>query len=360
VKRIQALGRALLMGLIRLFFSPAPVPAPRIDAGAIRRVLVVRTDTRVGNVLLTTPLVRALRRGLPQARLDWLVASGKQVLVEGLADRLIPFDKKQFFRAPLRFWRSLGQLRLERYDLVIEAGHWHTFSFTSLWLARWTGAPIRVGHARGLADHFLTHPVEKDPAVVRDVASKLELLAPLGLAPAGEELETTVDRAPQVGLEADSIVALAEGRQVVALNPGARKPDHRWPARAFGELARRLRDELGVTPLVLWGPGEEPIARAVVEASCGAALYAPSTDLPLLAALFRRSAVVVTNDTGPMHLAVASGAPVVATLVADDGARWSHAGRFVGVAVKEGTPEEVERVAAAVAGLLGAKERALA
>jgi len=342
VSALRALGRALLLFLIRLLYWPAG-PGDLGPLAAIRKVLVVRTDSRVGNVLLTTPLVRALRRGLPGARVDFLVAAGKEALVEGLADRVLPFRKKDFFQAPWRFWTFLRALRVERYDVVVEAGHWHTFSFTSLWLARATRGRVRIGHARAPSERFLTHEVRHDPANVREVQAKLELLGPLGLPAAGEELETTVDRAEGAGGPAREIAAQAGGRSVVALNPGARKPDHRWPAQGFGALAARLAAD-GVYPVVLWGPGEEAIAAAVVEGSGGGARLAPRTNLAQLAAVFRHAAVVVTNDTGPMHLAVATGRPVVAVLLADDGARWSHADRFTGVAVREASAGEVGQV----------------
>ena len=348
---LRSAGRAVLLWLVRVLYpAPQGAPAP-VDPGTIRKLLVIRIDTRVGNVLLTTPLLRALRASLPSARVDFLVAEGKQALVEGLADRVVGFGKKDFFRAPLRFWRRVLALRKERYDVAIEAGHWHAFSFTSLWLARFTRAPVRVGHSRGLAERFLTHAVSKDEASEREVPAKLELLGPLGLRPDGEALDTTVDRDPSVARRAEAILAGCGGA-AAALNPGGRKADHRWPPSAFGRLARRIREELGLCPLVLWGPGEEAIAAEVVAASGGAALLAPPTDLALLAGVFRRSALVVTNDTGPMHLAAAAGAKVLAVMLSADGARWSHALRFEGVAARDGSAAEVERVLAAARRLL--------
>lgn len=347
---LRALGRAVLLWLVRLLYSAEP-PRP-VDRATVRRALVIRTDTRVGNVLLTTPLVRALRKGLAPAKVDFLVATGKEGLVQGLADRVLPFQKKDLFQAPWRFWRFLRELRSARYDLVVEASHWHAFSFTSLWLARWTRAPVRIGHARELAERFLTHPVPHDPSHVRDVQAKLELLEPLGLPGDGEELETTVDMNLSLAEKAKQIAAATGHAPLVALNPGSRKPNHRWPARAFGELARRLRADYGLAPVVLWGPGEEALAREVEKASAGAAHLAPPTDLALLAAVFRRSALVVTNDTGPMHLAVATGAPVLAVLMAEDGERWSHQGRFHGESVRDGSPGEVERVVRAAARMI--------
>lgn len=346
----RALGRAVLLWLVRILYPVNPPAA--VDRAAVRRALVLRIDTRVGNVLLTTPLVRALRKGLAPAEVDFMVAAGKEALVEGLAHRVIGFQKKDFFQAPWRFWRFLRELRSAHYDLVVEASHWHALSFTSLWLARWTRAPVRIGHARDLAERFLTNPVAHDPGNIRDVQAKLELLGPLELEGDGEALETTVDMNLSLSERAKQIAAAAGHAPLVALNPGSREADDRWPARAFGELARRLKEDYGLAPLVLWAPGEESFAREVVRAARGAAHLAPPTDLAQLAAVFRRSALVVTNDTGPMHLAVATGAPVLAVLMSEDGARWSNPARFHGEPVREGTPEEVERVVRAAARLL--------
>ncbi|MBI5546348.1 MAG: glycosyltransferase family 9 protein [Deltaproteobacteria bacterium] len=349
---LRGLGRALLLFAIRLLFRAAPKPAPKLDPSRIRRVLVVRTDPRVGNVLLTTPLVRALRQGLPGARVDWLVAAGKENLVAGLADRILPFQKRDLFRAPWRFFAFVLALRREGYDVAIDAGHWHAFSFTSLWATRFSGAPVRIGHRRGLSERFLTHEVEHAVEVEREVPAKLELLRPLGIAAAGEGLDTTVDRDPAARALAQQICGAAPAGPLVGLNPGARKADHRWPPEAFAALAVRLRQEVGATSLVLWGPGEEELARAVASASEGAARLAPPTNLAALAAVFRHCALVVTNDTGPMHLAVACGAPVAAVLLAQDGGRWSHRGRFAGVAVRTASPQDVEKVFEAARWLL--------
>src|SRR5204863_8197568 len=100
----------------------------------------------------------------------------------------------------------------------------------------------------------------------------------------------------------------------------------------FGALARKLARRRGWQPFVFWGPGEEALAREVVLAAGGAAELAPPTDLDQLAAAFRVAALVVTNDTGPMHLAVACGAPVAAIFLDPAGLRWAHPGpRFEAV-----------------------------
>jgi lipopolysaccharide heptosyltransferase I len=96
------------------------------------------------------------------------------------------------------------------------------------------------------------------------------------------------------------------------LNPGAAWPNKRWPPERFGQLARELRARHEIMSVVLWGPGEEALAKAVVEAANGAALLSPKTTIADLVALARGARVMVSGDTGPTHVAAAVGAPLVA------------------------------------------------
>jgi len=186
-----------LLWLIRVVFA-SPDEGRPTDPSRIRRVLVIRTDERVGNLLLTTPLLGALRERLPTVRLGLLCAARLAPAVEGtgLYDDLWPFEKRDLFRRPWAFVAFCLRLRAAGYDMALEAGHWHAFSFTAGMFALWSGARVRVGHRRGEAERLLTHAVEKDPAVAYDAAAKLELLRPLGLAiPACPPLRTELGRA---------------------------------------------------------------------------------------------------------------------------------------------------------------------
>ncbi len=320
---VRSLARRLLVLLARLLLPPRPG-----GGGVPRKVLVIRTDERVGNVLLTIPLLRALRRGLPQAEIVFLHAASKASLVRGLpyADRLVPFEKKLFFRRPWRFFALLTGLRRERFDVVIEAGHYHAFSLTAALLARAIGAGRTVGHDRGDARALLDVVVLAPPGVVHDVSVKLALLAPLGVPPAGLELETPLGADPASREEARAQLAAAGvgGARVLVVNPGARKADRRWAPERYAAAASRLAARFDLAPLVIWGPGEEDLARAVAAAAGPRARIAPPTDLRQLSALLREAALVLTNDTGPMHLAVAAGAPTVAVFLVGDHERWGH------------------------------------
>lgn len=299
-------------------------PTP-LDLRTIHRVLVVRVDDRVGNVLLTTPLMRALREGMPHARLDWLIASKRQHIAEGLflADKLIGWDKA---RSPTALARTLWRLRRTGYDLAIDASHFDAPSTTSALVTRWTGAPVRVGFVRPEAERFFTHPVQVPEDLRYDVAAKLRLLEPLGLPERGWELETTLGMSAEDRANADKLLADAgiEAERFFVVNPGARKLDRRFPPEQLGELIAKVADKTKLTPLVVWGPGEKPLAEQTAQASGGVAKVAPPNDLKLLAALLRKARLLITNDTGPMHLGVACGAPVLALFLQADATRWGH------------------------------------
>jgi heptosyltransferase-1 len=105
--------------------------------------------------------------------------------------------------------------------------------------------------------------------------------------------------------------ALGGERPFALINPGAAWPNKRWPPDRFGEVAAFLRDVRGLPSFVLWGPGEEGLAGAVVERSGGAARVAPATRVTDLVAVCRAASLMVSGDTGPLHIAAAVGTPTV-------------------------------------------------
>jgi heptosyltransferase-3 len=344
LQALRRIGRWILLLPVRLL----PEGKGGAIGGPIRSVLVVRTDDRVGNLLLTTPLLAALRAGLPEARIALLCAERRAAAVDGtgLYDDLWRFEKRDFFRHPLRFAAFCLALRRARYQVAIEAGHSHAFSFTSAALTRWSGATVRIGHGRGLASRFLTHAVAKDHAVIYDAASKLELLRPLGIQAALVPLQTALGRT-----RVEEFRGLM-GRALLVY-PGARKLDHRWGPRPFAEATRGLMAQHGLRAWIAWGPGEEDLAGQIAR-EAGAQML-PSTDLEGLAAAFRAAALVLTNDTGPMHLAVAVGAPTVAVFLTDDADRWASPQPNARAVKARGVPEGrvIADVLEAAAELLG-------
>ena len=140
----------------------------------------------------------------------------------------------------------------------------------------------------------------------------LSMLEALGIKSAGVrfDLPETADSAATIDRFLRAIGFA--GQRFAILNPGAGWPSKIWPAERYGEVAQHLHRAHGIRSIAVWGTQvEAPMAEAILAASDGKAVLAPSTSMLELAALCRRAALFVGSDTGPMHLAVAVGTPTI-------------------------------------------------
>jgi heptosyltransferase-1 len=276
--------------------------------------LIVRLGA-LGDVVHAIPAAAALRRAWPDARIDWLVDARHRVVVDLVAvvDRVIALE------APaLPAWvRAIREVRTARYDVAIDLQG----LIKSAVLARASGAATVLGFST-------THLREKgarpfysrvaEPGGGHVIRQNLRLLEAVGVHEdtVSFPLKTFVSPAA-----AALRVQLGAAARVALINPGAAWPNKRWPPDRFGEVAAFLREACGVVPVVLWGPGEEALAGEVIAAAGGAAVLAPPTGVPDILALARDAVLMVSGDTGPLHLAAAAGTPIVSVFGPTDPAR---------------------------------------
>jgi heptosyltransferase-1 len=269
------------------------------STGRDRESFLVLRLSALGDVIHTIPAVVALREALPEGRFGWVVESAYRELVELVTGvRAIPVSMK-------RWGRSLFASRFEMATARQSIGGFETsIDFQGLVksaaIGALSGARRRYGFDRHairerLALLFTNEHVPIDRA--RHVVDwNLEL--------AGRVAGRTLSH-PRL----DYSRFVAEGPKgfegSVVLLPGAGKALKQWPTGSFRELAGRLARRA----VVVWGPGEEPLARAIVAG--GAAEMAPQTNLRELAHILSVASVVVGSDTGPLHLAAALGTKVV-------------------------------------------------
>jgi lipopolysaccharide heptosyltransferase I len=270
--------------------------------------LIVRLGA-LGDIIHAVPAAAALRRAHPDARIDWLVDARHRPIVDliTVVDRAIVLQ-----RSNASGWLEVTrQLRGVRYDAAIDLQG----LLKSAILARASGALRVVGfsiwHLREkTARPFYTETDRRGRLETDHVVFKnLRLLSAIGVT--GERIEFPLADVESTALEAVR-ATLGGDRPFALINPGAAWPNKRWPAERFGEVAAFIRDIRGLPAFVLWGPGEEGLAGAVVEAAGGAAQIAPRTGLADLVALSRAASLMVSGDTGPLHIAAAVGTPIVA------------------------------------------------
>lgn len=270
----------------------------------LSRILIVRLGS-LGDLVHTLPAVAAIRRAHPAAQIDWLVDAAHRSFLE-----LVPIVSTLVVLGDpsARGWlEARRSMRQQRYDVALD----FQGLLKSAALARLSGARRVIGFERralreGLAAILYTErvAVSEGQHVIR---KNLQLAAAVGAADDAIALPIRSASAPAI----DKCQA-ALGRPYALVNPGAAWPNKRWPPDRLGRVARTLAERHGLAPVVLWGPGETDAANAVVKASGGAARLAPRTTLAELVALARGARLMISGDTGPLHIAAALGVPAVA------------------------------------------------
>jgi ADP-heptose:LPS heptosyltransferase len=305
---------------------------------APRRILVVRLAT-LGDLLMATPALRALRTSFPQAHIGVLATPGSVGALRGLdsVDEVLSFDKHAFDRPVDALGRLATatalsrQLRRGNWDTLVLLHHLTTAfgvaKYAALCLA--SGAPVRVGLDNGRG-WFLTHAAQDRGFGWRhEVDYSLDVVEVLGAArPVAPGLELVIgpeDEAWAAACWAD--LGLAPNEDVVLLGPGsgAFSVARRWMPSHFVEVARALQARQALRPLVVAGvlADEHALARGVASELGPEARVVPPAPTPqALAALLRRGRLLVANDSGPVHLATTVGTPVVAVFGPSNDRAW--------------------------------------
>jgi heptosyltransferase-1 len=286
----------------------------------INSVLIVRLAA-LGDIIHALPVAAALREACPDARIDWLAKAKHRavldlvpvidhlVLVGPAARRNASPAAADTFLGAAGLARAIRTLRSARYDVALDLQGLGK----SAALARLSGARRVIGFpSRHLRERWarLFYTEVSDPSrAVHVIEKNLSVVDAIGIRPAGWSFPLALPASIIVEQARQLLPAGAPGFALV--NPGGGWPNKRWSPDRFGAVAAAIRARRGLPSLVLWGPGEEEQARAVVRASEGAAALAPPTTIGDLFRLVEAARLVVSGDTGPLHMAAALGTPIV-------------------------------------------------
>jgi ADP-heptose:LPS heptosyltransferase len=297
----------------------------RAKGEEVPSILVIRPDA-IGDVVMTGPFLRELRRAYPKAKISLIVGPGTANLVETcphidrvltnrvLTDRLPPLTR--WWHPILRRFVGLSFARRHlwpsRYDMAV-VPRWGEDHFDASILALLSGAPCRVGYSarrptkNSAYDRFYTMVVN-DRSVRHEVERNLHLLS---------ELQTDVhDDALELWLSdedrrfASQVLASSGAESFVALSPGAGSPRRIWPIERYVEVGRWLVDR-GARLVVVGGPGDEGRGEQLRRIGSQAIDLTNRATVRETAAVLAHCSLFCGNDSGPMHLAAAAGVPIV-------------------------------------------------
>lgn len=278
-----------------------------------KNILVVRTD-RIGDVVLTTPVLEALRKAYPTARITMMVTPVTKDIVEGnpSLNEIIVFDKKGKDKGFFNFWRFIHMLRAKKFDLAL---NYHLKARMNLMLFH-AAIPHRIGFKNNKFGFLLTEQY-LDPRTSgrrHEAEYCLDLLKHIGIETPTElhlcvGVKEESERWAEEALEAHGISLM---EKLFAFHPGASCISKRWPPERFAEVADRLAEKHKARILLVGAGDSQLIAREVLLSMKQPVFdFTGKTTVSHLISLLKRCSLLISNDSGPVHLAVGVGTPVI-------------------------------------------------
>jgi len=314
--------------LLQLACAPRAWWGARLPPVAPRRILLLRLE-RIGDLLMVLPAIADLRARVPEAAIDLIVGSWNQSLAEAIpgVTRVETLDAQWLARGPSGIAmpgliRQARRWRGRRYDLAI---NFEPDIRSNVLLAA-SGAAFTAGYASGGGGALLDRALDYDPRAHTTENARRLVAGVMPGSPDNTPLPLRVSDAAR--REAAERLNGDNGGALVGIHVSAGRAVKQWEPARFAEAARQLVASCGAT-IVLTGAAEDAaLVQAVRAQLSGVPVIDVSgeIDLTVLAAILERLDLLITGDTGPMHLAVAVGTPVVAIFGPSDPARYGPRG----------------------------------
>jgi ADP-heptose:LPS heptosyltransferase len=287
-----------------------PLPLTGFNPQAVQKVLLINS-TALGDLLFSTPAIRALKETFPDWRLDILVNPGYAALVRHNPhlENIIPF--------PGRSWRLLplmGELRRNRYDLVVIL---HGNDPEATLLARATGSPYIIGSAGSSLNFVYSEKIVRQDPFEHAIERRLNFVRPLGADIDDKRMQLILPSAELIRAEVLTLRHFGKLPLLVAFHPTGSGRYKWWPQESFAALGNYLQETYGASILIVSGPRDRQEGEALAARLTGPTLVTGDRSLPEVAAFLKQCRLFVGNDSGPLHLALALEVPSIALLGAD-------------------------------------------
>jgi len=347
--RIEQYFKCRYMPWLEKVFGREELSPQDVDFSTVKRILVIRQHDMLGDFILATPVLRALRQKFPQAHIGVVVRNYYTGVVSPhpFVDEAVVFYEHGIEWTPRRlrtFWRQLRN----GWDLTIVLNT-VSHSFTSDLIAHFSRARYVLGSAQrvflGCTRNFFYNLIAPyDEAHMKHQSERnLDIVRHVGVdTDDSSEVMQMLPAERQAARNKLAAAGVEEGKLLIGMHVGAGKVMNRWPVSHFAELARRLHDDFDAQILLFWGANEAGLAEQFLEKINFEPIKGSPGGLRELSAYFANCDMLICNDTGVMHIGAAVGVPLLAIFGPTDPKEWKPIGKnFIALRGENGKIENV-------------------
>jgi ADP-heptose:LPS heptosyltransferase len=327
LKQIEKQIKGFFLKILRLFVKNSSLKKEEVDLSLINKILVVRQDEKMGNLVLLTPFLMALRKAFPQAQITFLASKNFHTLFSDsdLVDEILVLQKKKFIFNPLSLFLFVRKLRNQRFDLAFDLSDEDWVSVNNSMYTYLSKALYRVGYKRENSDLFLNlevpklensqhHAVEMHLDLLRFLIGEVESRNPT-IYPLPENKKIIRDYLAKRNVSSDDFL--------MGINLGGRG-EKRWGKENFLRLADWIKENYDCKIVFVWGPEEKSLVKDLaLEKDM---ILSDIFPVSILAALIERCQLFISSDTGAMHLSCAVGTPTLAIFLDSDAVKYGPRG----------------------------------
>lgn len=332
-RRLQRILKTVLFRMIGFLLRPGQVELP--EPHLIKNIVVVKQDHQLGDMLCTTPLFSALRDNFPHAHITVIAGEKNHRVVDNhpAIDEVIIFQKLDFLSAPSEFLQFYKKIREREYDLGVVPATIST-SVTSDLICRLTGAKYRLGPGKlngeiNPGNFLLNMPVELDWRGKHNhqIERNLAILRTVGLVINQHPISIGITQAAEDFAQNYLTAIVRDSDRIAGFHPGAGKQMNLWDAENFAQVADYLAAEHKFKLFISWGPDDEEVINKMTSAMKQPFVICNNQTIQQFTAVIKQMSLFLTNDTGIMHLAAATGIPVLSLFGPTDPRQWAPQGK---------------------------------
>ncbi len=339
-KSAERFGKKILAFILKILIRSEEISPEKIIPGEVKRILIVHQDRRIGNCILSTPLIEVTKLVFSKVAIDILVAENLKVLCDDnpSLDSIYVFNHRSFIKNPFKLFKLISELRKNNYGLAIESSNPAGTSFLNGWITYLTKANYRVGFAGGSGAIFTNVHINPDSSKHYHLM-KQELVNSFSKEKYELKPKIFVD-INETELQKNTLknkFNLKESEKIIGLWIGARDKK-KWDIENFKTLYQKIKLVTNLFPLLIFGLEEGNDYQSINKEEYNSLRF---NNLNKLKTFISSCHIFICGDTGPLHFSFALGIPTIGIFLKDNYGTYGYADGDMNFIIKPAKLDEM-------------------